>query len=42
MGRVRSGVWIALTDVPVAVAFDALMEHLDPEHPLLVAQISGV
>ncbi|MDX8150192.1 hypothetical protein SK069_01175 [Patulibacter brassicae] len=40
-GRVQSGVWIAQTDVPVAVAFDALMEHLDPEHPLLVAQISG-
>lgn len=40
-GRVQSGVWIVETDVPVPIAFDALMEHLDAEHPLLVAQVSG-
>lgn len=40
-GRVQTGVWIAQTDLPVAVVFDALNAHLDADHPLLVAQVSG-
>lgn len=40
-GRVQTGVWIVQTDLAVAVVFDALMDQLDEDHPLLVAQVSG-
>ena len=40
-GRVQTGVWIVQTDLEVTVVFDALMDHLDPDHPLLVPQVSG-
>jgi hypothetical protein len=40
-GRVQTGVWISQTDLAVSVVFDALNAHLDPDHPLLVAKVSG-